>query len=611
MTQCIHSSEDLSAPSHSCEDVTTPQEWSCPHEAVEGFDRCIFHLEPSIREDAGVAESDIQKAAVDLLTDSSEPSELVGARLPELEVTDSVITGNPKDKIDIRFATIDGELKFNKTRIDLPLVAKGCIINKGFDFTGATFGSKVDFYGARFKGASESIGVHFRDTVVFSRVLSSYSFRLRDSTIFEQTAVFSNLTIKGSRGTLDLRQISANGPFYCRNIDVPRLNCREAIFRGIVGMNGSHIRGDALFRDAHFHALARFGKGDRTHSKDSTEIDGHIEFTSVLADQTVGFESVKFGDDIDLSGSYFDRSVKFVLVSLNGDINLHGATFTGNLVLKPQYAASESDYCTVCASETTLSSGTLAQAGHRSSDTIRYDIVDSTIGDVSFVTPEISGAPYDLDNYSYTKSDLSKTRFLRTKFDRFDFTSYREGLEGHWILHRFHSDRSKYETDSDPSSSDLELTYMYAKQGADTIGDNLAASKFFQHEMDRRIERQREKDKKTIAQRGQHLSLRLWRLVNYTESPLRVFGLGIVTTLIFSVLYLILSLSVRMNSPYPEAPLGIGYLIFSGESFISLVHPPGTPVTDWPMRFLSILEGFVGAFIIGLFVFSLTRVVHR
>jgi len=359
--------------------------------------------------------------------------------------------------------------------------------------------------------------------------------------------------------------------------------------------------------------LARFGAGDRRRTDTSTEIEGQTELSAVLADQTIGFESVKFKDDIDLSGGSFDRAVEFILISLTGDIDLHNASFNGKFILKPQYASteSESEWCTVDATETTISAGTLAQAGHPSSVPIRYDIVDSTIGNVTISITEVSGAPYNLENYTYHRSNLENVRFIRTIFRGFDFTSYRTGFEGHWTLHTFGTQASTTELKDDIKPRDLELTYMYAKQGADGIGDNLAASKFFQHEMAYRTDRIQTKTDPTLAHRGQYLGLRLWGLIDYTESPLRVFGLGIGTTVLFSGLYALISLSTSVQSPYPETPLGLGYFIFSGESFISLVHAPGASVTYWPLRFLSVFEGFLGAFIIALFVFSLTRSVHR
>jgi hypothetical protein len=60
-----------------------------------------------------------------------------------------------------------------------------------------------------------------------------------------------------------------------------------------------------------------------------------------------------------------------------------------------------------------------------------------------------------------------------------------------------------------------------------------------------------------------------------------------------------------------ETPSTLAYFLFSFQSFIAFVvgSPSGTDALT--IRFLSAFEGFLGAFIVGLFVFVLTRQVHR
>jgi hypothetical protein len=55
------------------------------------------------------------------------------------------------------------------------------------------------------------------------------------------------------------------------------------------------------------------------------------------------------------------------------------------------------------------------------------------------------------------------------------------------------------------------------------------------------------------------------------------------------------------------------YLLFSFQSFITfIVGPPPIPSTDsFALRVGSAFEGFLGAFFIALFVFTLTRSIHR
>ena len=59
----------------------------------------------------------------------------------------------------------------------------------------------------------------------------------------------------------------------------------------------------------------------------------------------------------------------------------------------------------------------------------------------------------------------------------------------------------------------------------------------------------------------------------------------------------------------PAPPYGglVGYGLLSLESFVALILGGGTEQTDLSVRLAATLEGFVGAFLIALFVFALTR----
>ncbi|ACV11893.1 hypothetical protein Huta_1720 [Halorhabdus utahensis DSM 12940] len=611
MSSCTFSTGDLQAPDHSNSNVSFPKEWSCPHEAVEGREKCIFHLTSKERERDDISDEYVANQARKLATERTEKATLIGANLPELDLSDTIVSSESGGLLDLRFSSISGELNFNDTLVEIPVSAVGAELTGGIELRNTTFEKEVSFYGSRIKSTIEGMAVQFQGRAIFARILASYSVRLRDSTIFEKTATFSQLEIKGKQGSLDLRRVLAKGPFYGRQIDVPRFDCSETVFEGFFGLLGAHIRGDANFRDCHFKSLTTFGDGDRKQIPDNTEIEGSADFTSVLADQTLSFEKVKFKGELDFTGSFFARIVRLELVTLYDGVKLNQSKFKGGLEFKPQYTTSEGDYFTVTAAETSISSGILAQPGQAQSVPIRFEFVDANLGDVSFYETELEGEPFLLGNYTYKPSSLDHVKFVRTRFTGFDFTSYRTAFEGNWTLHRFtNANENRHQSDLDPV--DLELTYMYGKQGANNIGDNLAAAKFFQKEMEYRTKRYHPATKNIYGNSWlKHAGLRLWGLTNFSESPTRVFSLGVLLTVGFAALYGILSFLGIANAPYSNAPLGTGYLIFSAESLITLVHAPGAIVKAWEIRLLSVFEGFLGAFLIALFVFSLTRAVHR
>lgn len=172
-------------------------------------------------------------------------------------------------------------------------------------------------------------------------------------------------------------------------------------------------------------------------------------------------------------------------------------------------------------------------------------------------------------------------------------------------------------TELTASPRDVETTYLRAKASADNVGDSLAAARFFEHE-------RRSRRPYYVAQifgadshRRQLSGVYSWlsnTLLDWTtgfgERPQRVVGWSLITVLSFSAVYW--QFYEMTGATLPAAfrhPLT--YLILSMESFITLVHNGSIEITSPALLFITQLEGFIGAFFIGLFVFTLTRSIHR
>ena len=63
--------------------------------------------------------------------------------------------------------------------------------------------------------------------------------------------------------------------------------------------------------------------------------------------------------------------------------------------------------------------------------------------------------------------------------------------------------------------------------------------------------------------------------------------------------------------PPSTAPFGLGYLLLSIQSFITFILGSNPVDAGFGPQLLSATEGFIGAFLIAVFVFSLTRSIHR
>ena len=171
----------------------------------------------------------------------------------------------------------------------------------------------------------------------------------------------------------------------------------------------------------------------------------------------------------------------------------------------------------------------------------------------------------------------------------------------------------KYERDEQPTTyGQLENTYLKAKNGANEIGDAKAAAEFFRKEMlFRRYQyvtkfRQGDSLRERAVAAGQWTANALLDITSgYGERPSRVVAFSVGVVLVFAGLFAIV---------WPTGPYGggvVGYLLLSLESFVTLVLGGGVTVEEPRVRLLAQVEGFIGAFLIALFVFTLTRSIHR
>lgn len=201
---------------------------------------------------------------------------------------------------------------------------------------------------------------------------------------------------------------------------------------------------------------------------------------------------------------------------------------------------------------------------------------NASVGDVDFLAADSPGEPP-------LQVDLGWVRFVDTTFDGFDFTRYRHCLEPDWQLHQFTQPTTTDPLDLSPTKR--ELTYMRAKSGANDIGDNRAASQFFQREMRARGTQHKQNLRTNTSLRAGYRYLgnrAFWLTSNYAESPQRVLGSSLLLITAFAVLYAIGFQTSNAPIPYTDSPL-LGSLLLSGESFVTLVHSPGATIPTAPL----------------------------
>ena len=244
-------------------------------------------------------------------------------------------------------------------------------------------------------------------------------------------------------------------------------------------------------------------------------------------------------------------------------------------------------------------------------EALYIDLTDATVGPLRFITVE--GGPTGA-------AFLRHIRFYRTIFDGFRIGEL-PGLSTHYELHTFAVDEADYDYEA-PTPEGLTTTYRRAKNGAAAVGDGTAEGKFFEQEKSH-LGEQYKADNHT----KELLKNRVWRMsAGYGESPTRVIVFSAGTILAFGMLYpVVRAVELLVTGQGPGEILSqllagsllpgnystvSGWLLLSAESFTTLVLGK-TPVESTFLRILAAIEGFLGAFLIALFLFTLTKSIDR
>jgi hypothetical protein len=167
-----------------------------------------------------------------------------------------------------------------------------------------------------------------------------------------------------------------------------------------------------------------------------------------------------------------------------------------------------------------------------------------------------------------------------------------------------------------PDPSTVETLYLRAKNGADAVGDSRATTEFYLRE--RRWTRHGHAARFRVALSGRDpggvltngydyaSNGLLGAVCGYGERPRRVVVGSLLTIGLFALLY-----AVVFPGTF-DAPVAAEAGLFSVQSFVTLIvgAPTGSGAPFW-LRFMSSAEGFLGAFLVALFVFTLTRSLSR
>ncbi|WP_123621611.1 pentapeptide repeat-containing protein [Halorubrum sp. CSM-61] len=490
--------------------------------------------------------------------------------------------------------------------VDGPVVFKGVTVNGSTDFRYATFGAPVQFHPEQ-----HSTETRFDGAVDFERATFEAGFDFREA-VFDGRLYVADATVSGSgrldgaelaRGaTLDRTETSAPLSATATRIGGP-LSMVDCEFDGAVSIDGAVVDGEIDCNGGERARATRFG-AELTLA--GTECRSGVDLRWVACEGPVAFHDPEtasrttFGDTVDATGARLDegidaRSVRFdhlagfENVRAGGDVRLDESE-VGRLRSDVAPVGS-GDRPTVTARRASVDEGRIAHPGD---GTVTYDFADARIGRVRVGADDGPVEP------------LAAVRFLGTEFDGFRFSPHHGLLESTgWRLHDPEGTADLPE--SDPGPRRLEATYQQAKTGANAVGDATAAAEFFRREM-RYRRAGHAAAVRTKRGAGRALAAYDW-LANAVLDATAGYGERPGWTMLSS-----LAVVVAFAGGY--AALGVPaevpgeLLLFSFQSFITFIVGPA-PAESFSVRLLSSAQGFLGAFLVALFVFALTRSVDR
>jgi hypothetical protein len=575
--------------------------WECPHDADE-TGLCVFHR-PVEETPAGAAGDAFRALANEPGKDCKE---FIGARFGTLDLAFVRVDAPDNHPVNLLDATVHGDLRVTSGEITQPVVMDGITVdgetvceNTKFtaecaaaeatfrgraDFQGAEFHERIRFENATFEAPANFHAIAFQETVDFEWTDFAGPVDFARST-FEEAAIFTGIRVAGQASFDDLR------------------------IEGKADFRSSRFADSVDFHDARFEESVSFGEPTATdrsmvhvqHHTGRRPADSVFEFEGALEhvarrrvspenQRVVDDDKPQFGDEAAFVDAEFLEEVRFECVSFTATPSFLDVSFR-ELVEFREPTVEEG---VINLRECTLPGGLLGQT---EDGTVVYDLESATLGDVRVEAGRVS--PFE------------HCRFVHTTFDGFDFGKFRDSVAAaDWVIHTTLDDRD----DTSLTNGDLEATYLKAKNGANEAGDNKAAAEFFRQELAYRRRSYAERvrtgqgTERLVAGARWCANSLLDASSGYGTRPSRVILFSLVIVVLFAPLFW----ALRPAEPYASLPVpGLGYLLLSFESFATGMRFGG-PTLDSPViRFISEIETFIGAFMVGLFVFTLSRSINR
>lgn len=611
MAGCAYSFSTTTRP---LESAIIPTGWQCPFDDTHG-EYCAFHAE-----DAG---PDVQQELFEkmLTTGDSDSAttqvlDIVGATL---DIPIRLVTFAELNKID--------EIRFHNCEFTESIDLSGIHITGDCSFAGSVFHDDFSLEDATIRGE-----LNLSDT----EYTKSGSVVMLNGIRCELSLIVSNL----HNGAVSVEHAVIQGDCRFDGVELDELSLARTrtegklVIRGDVGllrlMQAVILnRGGTTFRNGE-NATANIDFGSFGHiiaSECRIEGDAEISTTKQIDcknAQITGRLRIRGGNSIELcefSGAEIGGGLEIIDSSLNqftlggrptldqpgdidgrivlditlcGDLDLSGANIDG-LQLTVNDVDAEDGMPVIDCAETEIETGEITSetAAHW-----EIDFTNATLGNIK------------LTGWGENAGELSDVvRIFDTAFNGFEFeqpANRRLFDKSGWspITPAAHRQR---EVTSDAMISSA----VKAKNGANFVGAKRIAGRFFMHEMNTRTRYAWEQARELTGTSRVWATIRAVKMsalgstTGYGERPSRVLGWSVGIIGVFTVVYYPSVQGPTVGRAVLDAAL------LSIQSFSTLVLGAPSQTQQPLLRLLTAVEGFVGAFFVALFVFTMTRTLYR
>jgi hypothetical protein len=434
-----------------------------------------------------------------------ETNSFVGATLPNLEIDGENVGG--ETPLDLRAVTFTETLDLEDTRFTMPVRFEGARFEGRLEMDDTEFCESVTFYGCRFEQVVGGKGTTFGGEAYFLNTSFRYSLQLRSNATFEHDVFFTGADVESN---LLLENTTFEKQAFFRNVTVGgRTSFDRATFGDAARFAGAAFTGTVSIEHAECRGILQFGGQGIDRRYDPAIFHGSITLEHVECRKGVYFVGCEIKGACELTKSKFDAAVDLDKTTLIESLNLNRSRIN-ELSLTPDRTA---DHLLVECVGAKVNEGVVDQP---TTGRLFCHFESATVGRVEFHGDATANEEYSLR--------LRRVRFVNTTFEGFDFTGYRRQFESDSSLIAFDDSTPVDPLALDPTTR--EQTYQRAKSGANDIGDDRVAGRFFVEEMKARGDRHRKDG--TVWGRLRFIGNQAFRLTSkYAESPARVFGTSI------------------------------------------------------------------------------------